>query len=207
MPGFDICFYVTRQIGCRKFGTAKRPRYSPRKPCYVVLTHSHELESESLRPPLFKIAAQTIYQDETLRLARTVSLNDVEQAKKWWVPMLNQFHKLTGFWNDIEHLGPAKVVSQVELKRKKPKLVPTVVSARRYPLRNKVAKISDSQIDLTVQTKMSLQIQRQLIEATNAATKETNAATATIAAVNAAAERVKSAVKALNESHQQRTPT
>ena len=127
--------------------------------------------------------------------------------------MLKKYHKLSGFWSDIEPLGP--VVQQAAPKIKK---APVASNARRYPRRNKATKSTTGittrppsqqpvshHLDLTEHNNMSIQLQRQLLQAQHAATKATNAAAASIAAANAAAERVTAAVKALNES--QRTPT
>ena len=114
--------------------------------------------------------------------------------------MLKKYHKLSGFWSDIEPLGP--VVQQAAPKIKK---APVASNARRYPRRNKATKSTTGittrppsqqpvshHLDLTEHNNMSIQLQRQLLQAQHAATKATNAAAASIAAANAAAERVNS---------------
>ena len=212
-----------QQIGATKYGPTSRPRYSPRKPCFVVITHRYELDSPEAQPPLYKIAAKTIYRDDTLSLSRTVRLEDVDIAKKWWIQLLKEYHKVSSFWHDITPLGPALLRPESKTKTKtdrkshrltNPKInqpkstqpkstQPKSTHRRRH--RHDVDLTTRHNLDLT----MSRQIQKQLLAATDAATKATKAATSVIAAANAAAQRVSAAVDALKlqqSQSQQQTP-
>ena len=185
------CFW----IGARVNGTAKRPRYSPPKPLYVLITHPYELDSgPDTTPALYKLPATRMYMDATLSLGNDVYLDDVDKARVKFVKLLSQHHHTTSFWKCIETLG------EPTPHKPKPGPGPRKTTKKKYHPRPRAPKRKPAppqhhteEVDLTVTTQqsdLSRQIQEQLMQATSAATS-------VIVAANAAAKRVTDAVAAL----------
>ena len=94
----------------------------------------------SRQPALWKIAASSLFGNESLALSNTIGVDDVQKAKDKFVHLLKRHHKTTSFWTSIKTLGESVRQSKIN----KPKVIVKKKPKSNYNIRTRSSAVKSS---------------------------------------------------------------